>query len=474
MSKPIIPIGKTTPPPSSAIIEQNSAFLNLPVELITKILMGLNRKNILSCGLICKSLNQLTKKDVIWEKLFNRCFPHLHSNEINNFHEGYKDCQVFDTNCAKGAYTTNGMYGHAHEVISLFISEGKLFSGSGDNSIKIWDLLSNRCIATLKGHWGNVVSIFIAKRTLYSSSKDYTIRVWDLDSLSCNNTLECREDWAKALVVAGGKLYFSNNNIIKVWDLETQTWNVSLMGHVNDIYTLAASDKDLFSGGIDNKIRIWNLESRVCTGVLEGHKSSICSLLVADGSLYSSSNDCTIKIWDLNSRKCTATLNNYTNAASSLAIGMGFLFSIFPDNTIRVWDLRSHNCKSIVECQSDLSKPVVFANGKLYLGRKSGAIETLDFTAYSSKVFAEIAELFANTSIYNMQHITNRFVRMPKSAKNMIYRKLIELINPALANDSDAMSIHCSHEQLWGRSTNQQKAQAIQHYLQKRYSSSHQ
>jgi len=51
--------------------------------------------------------------------------------------------------------------GHTEAVMSVAISSDQtiIFSGSSDNSIKVWDIHTGQCITTLQGHHNTVSSI---------------------------------------------------------------------------------------------------------------------------------------------------------------------------------------------------------------------------------------------------------------------------------------------------------------------------
>ena len=66
----------------------------------------------------------------------------------------------------------------------------KLASGSFDNTIKIWNLDSSKCVKTLVGHKSSVVSLqLLANNKLASGSFDNTIKIWNLDNGECVKTL---------------------------------------------------------------------------------------------------------------------------------------------------------------------------------------------------------------------------------------------------------------------------------------------
>ena len=72
--------------------------------------------------------------------------------------------------------------GHEKGVNSLdFIGEKWIVSGSDDKTLKIWNLLDQKCVATLEGHSHNVDSVCFDPdlNVIISCSEDETIKVWD-------------------------------------------------------------------------------------------------------------------------------------------------------------------------------------------------------------------------------------------------------------------------------------------------------
>jgi WD40 repeat protein len=72
---------------------------------------------------------------------------------------------------------------HVKGVRCLIVSkdDNRLFSGSFDATIKVWDTAANTCIATLQGHNDTVTALCLSLKTniLISASYDRTIRVWN-------------------------------------------------------------------------------------------------------------------------------------------------------------------------------------------------------------------------------------------------------------------------------------------------------
>ena len=68
--------------------------------------------------------------------------------------------------------------GHTSAVKCLAIHENKLYSGGGDNTIRIWNTETHEEIATLKGHTNRVICLTLHENKLYSGGADKTIRIW--------------------------------------------------------------------------------------------------------------------------------------------------------------------------------------------------------------------------------------------------------------------------------------------------------
>jgi WD40 repeat protein len=75
--------------------------------------------------------------------------------------------------------------GHRSWVKSVYVQDNLIISGSGDKTIRIWDINTGKCLKTLEGHYGWVKSVFAKDNLVISGSNDNTIRIWDIDSGIC-------------------------------------------------------------------------------------------------------------------------------------------------------------------------------------------------------------------------------------------------------------------------------------------------
>ena len=66
-----------------------------------------------------------------------------------------------------------------------------IYTGSGDKTVKIWDINGRTCRATLTGHKGSVYCVLVhTSGYILSGSADHTVRVWGISKLLDKYTLQ--------------------------------------------------------------------------------------------------------------------------------------------------------------------------------------------------------------------------------------------------------------------------------------------
>jgi WD40 repeat protein len=241
--------------------------------------------------------------------------------------------------------------GHTSSVNSVAISlDGKtLASASDDKTIRLWNLQTQKPIATLTGHTSSVNSVAISLdgKTLASASDDKTIRLWNLQTQKPIATLTGHTSWVNSVGFSPDRLTLasaSDDKTIRLWNLQTQKPIATLTGHQASVNSVGFSPDSLTlaSASTDNTIKLWNLQTQKLIKTLTGHTSSVNSVgFSPDGNtLASASTDNTLKLWNLQTSKLIKTLTGHSNWVNSVVFSPDdTLASASSDNTIKLWHL---------------------------------------------------------------------------------------------------------------------------------------
>jgi WD40 repeat protein len=221
--------------------------------------------------------------------------------------------------------------GHSSFVNAVVLSpEGRhALSGSGDRTLRWWDLGSGTCSQTLQGHSGGVNAVAVSPdgRHALSGSADRTLRFWDLEGGSCQLTLQGHTGGVKAVAVSpDGRraLSGSADHTLRFWDLENGACNLTLRGHSDGVHAVAVSPdgKRALSGSADRTLRFWDLESGSCRLTLLGHSSWVTAVALSADCRHalSGSADHALRYWDLEQGRCMAVFTwDYPIRALSLS-----------------------------------------------------------------------------------------------------------------------------------------------------------
>jgi guanine nucleotide-binding protein G(I)/G(S)/G(T) subunit beta-1 len=161
--------------------------------------------------------------------------------------------------------------GHAHDVMSLSVNPTNpalVISGACDKSIKLWDLRTGRGVQTFVGHASDVNSVtyFPNGQAFASGSDDGSCRIFDvrsdceLASFTVPNATVCVTSVAFSL---SGRLLFAgyDDNVVRIWDtLKSDNMCGVLTSHLSRVSCLGVSPdgRALCTGSWDSVLKIWN------------------------------------------------------------------------------------------------------------------------------------------------------------------------------------------------------------------------
>ena len=195
---------------------------------------------------------------------------------------------------------TASMSGHSEAVLAVaFSADGKkLASGSGDNTVRLWDLNTELPKSSKegqgKGHTSWVLCIAFSPDTkvIASGGMDGNVRMWD--SLS-------------GMPVPGGGLLSGHRK----W-VTSLSWEPAHR---------ALPSARLCSGSKDGSVRVWEWATRRCLFVLSAHALAVtCVKWTGEGFIISSSRDRNIIVWDSATGRVIRQLQGHGHWVNTLAL----------------------------------------------------------------------------------------------------------------------------------------------------------
>ncbi|MGB3208709.1 MAG: WD40 repeat domain-containing serine/threonine-protein kinase [Crinalium sp.] len=240
--------------------------------------------------------------------------------------------------------------GHKKSVrtIAFSLTDKLLVSGSSDRTIKLWNLDNYQEILTFQGHQQAVNSVLFTPdgTQIISGSADKTIKLWDIKTTELIATLKSHHLAVRdiAYEATSNKLASASlDRTAKIWDLNDNYELIQTFPHhawaVNAI-AISPNGKILATGSDDNTIAIWDLANQNLLRTINGHSWSVSSLVFQSNSeLISGSWDKTVKIWQVNTGELQAVLTGHTDSVCAVASSFDgeIIVSANKDKTIKIW-----------------------------------------------------------------------------------------------------------------------------------------
>jgi len=226
---------------------------------------------------------------------------------------------------------------YSEYVYSMAISpDGKtLASGSGDNTIRLWEMKTGRLVNSFPGHSEPVHSVAFSSdgKTLASGSKDRTIKLWDVGAGKLIRTMfngEIGKSYGEVYSVAfspDGKTLASastartenDKNTLKLWDVNTGQVIRFFEEREWSCYSVAFSPdgKMIASGGNEGTVKLWEVETGKLIRSFAGRQLTIRSVAFSpDGKTLASAGVENVNFWNVGAGKLILSFNGEPNNGS--------------------------------------------------------------------------------------------------------------------------------------------------------------
>jgi WD40 repeat protein len=236
------------------------------------------------------------------------------------------DIKVYDAKSGKELNKT--LHGHAEQIECLALDkDGKtLYSGSKDQTVKVWDLDAGKDVSTIKAHTADVMAIALSKdgTKLATAGADGTVKVWDksgkeLAVFKVEKEVKTVDPKTKKETVAkeaarsfncvafspDGKHVAAGNmdGYVKIWEVDAKKEQYDLKAH-DGVWSVAYNPDgtQLATGGLDGTIKLWDAASGKDVRTIKAHFGTVTALAFSpDGTQLASggTTDGMVKIWSV-------------------------------------------------------------------------------------------------------------------------------------------------------------------------------
>ncbi|THH04369.1 hypothetical protein EW145_g5570 [Phellinidium pouzarii] len=165
---------------------------------------------------------------------------------------------------------------HEKDINSLDVSPNDRFlaSGSQDRTAKIFEIAYNngsgdargviRLLGTCKGHKRGVWAVKFGKaeRVLATGSGDNSVKLWNLDDFSCVKTFEGHTNSVLQIEFFNQDLQLAStasDGLLRLWNIRTEECIATMDNHEDKVWAMAISSNEsmIVTGAADSVVTFW-------------------------------------------------------------------------------------------------------------------------------------------------------------------------------------------------------------------------
>ncbi|KAM7266773.1 hypothetical protein ACFE04_008939 [Oxalis oulophora] len=243
------------------------------------------------------ALHCVTRREV-WDLVGDR-------EDAGFFISGSTDClvKIWDPSL-RGSELRATLEGHTRTVRAISSDRGKVVSGSDDHSVIVWDKQTTQMLEQLKGHEGQVSCVrMLSGERVLSAAHDGTVKMWDIRTDTCVATVGrctsavlCIEYDDSTGILAGG----GRDAITNIWDIRAGRQMHKLPGHSKWIRSIRMVGDTVVTGSDDWTARMWSVSRGTCDAVLACHAGPITAVeySASDRGIITGSSDGLLRFWE--------------------------------------------------------------------------------------------------------------------------------------------------------------------------------
>lgn len=284
------------------------------------------------------ALHCVTQREV-WDLVGDR-------EDAGFFISGSTDCtvKIWDPSLRSNELRAT-LKGHTRTVRAISSDRGKIVSGSDDHYVLVWDKQTTQLLEELKGHDAEVSCVrMLSGERVLTASYDGTVKMWDVRTDTCvatvgrcSSAVLCMEyDDSTGVLAAAGRDATAN-----IWDIRSGRQMHKLVGHSKWIRSIRMVGDTVITGSDDWTARMWSISRGTCDAVLACHAGPVLCVEYSksDRGVITGSSDGLVRFWENEDGglKSSKNVTIHSGAVLSINAGENWLGIGAADNTMSLF-----------------------------------------------------------------------------------------------------------------------------------------
>ena len=275
---------------------------------------------------------------------------------------------LFDANTGELLHDLK-MPGHAEWVTGFqFSPNGQTLAVRTCDEIYFWDMNTGELEKTITGYSDFVGKVAYSPDGRTLASLDNSVRIWDLDTQKLIKTISTKtlsvKGEIRAIAYSPNEEILAcgtNDKTVVLWDVSEWKKRGVLEGHIDGVSSVAFSPdgQTLASGSWDGKILLWNTHTGEHLRTLKRQKdeSYVSTVLFSPNGqiLANIESDETIRLWDVATGKLLKTIKVKADTVNSIDFSPDGTTLVTADDTgkIKFWDVTTGVRKEVTHFKEE-------------------------------------------------------------------------------------------------------------------------
>lgn len=283
--------------------------------------------------------------------------------------------------------TEGSFEGHQAAVNAIQIFGNLLYTCSADASVRVYNLVSRKCIGVFEGHISKVNCLLVTHTSgknsvLYTGSSDHTIRCYDVKTRECIEQLKL-EDRVLCLHNRWRILYAGlANGTVVTFNIKNNKQQEIFECHGPRAVSCLATAQEgarklLVVGSYDCTISVRDARNGLLLRTLEGHSKTVLCMKVVNDLVFSGSSDQSVHAHNIHTGELVRIYKGHNHAVTVVNILGKVMVTACLDKFVRVYELQSHDRLQVYGGHKDMIMCMTIHKSVIYTGCYDGSIQAV-------------------------------------------------------------------------------------------------